>query len=116
MGLGAVWALGLSSSAAQLQATAASLPPALLKITGVLDFGATIFTWQSLTMAAVLIALTVVIAYFSAPQGAPSGRPRTWASTSTTRSSRRRRAPVRGSGSSARAILPSFVGVLTLCG
>ena len=34
MGLGAVWALGLSSSAAQLQATAASLPPALLKITG----------------------------------------------------------------------------------
>ena len=49
MGLGAVWALGLSSSAAQLQATAASLPPDLLKITGVLDFGATIFTWQSLT-------------------------------------------------------------------
>jgi short-chain fatty acids transporter len=44
MGLGAVWALGLSSSAAQLQATAASLPPALLKITGILDFGTTIFT------------------------------------------------------------------------
>ncbi|MET3720206.1 hypothetical protein [Arthrobacter sp. UYEF21] len=44
---GAVWALGLSSSAAQLQATAASLPPALLEITGVLDFGTTIFTWRS---------------------------------------------------------------------
>ena len=70
MGLGAVWALGLSSSAAQLQATAASLPPALLKITGVLDFGTTIFTWQSLLMCAILIALTVVIAHFSAPKGA----------------------------------------------
>ncbi|MET0999683.1 MAG: TIGR00366 family protein [Marmoricola sp.] len=69
MGLGAVWALGLSSSAAQLQATPESLPPELLKITGVLDFGATILTWQSLTMAAILIVLTVVISWFSAPQG-----------------------------------------------
>jgi short-chain fatty acids transporter len=43
MGLSAVWALGMSS-AAQLQATASSLPPELLKITGVLDFGTTIFT------------------------------------------------------------------------
>ena len=70
MGLGAVWALGLSSSAAQLQATASSLPPALLKITGVLNFGTTIFTWQSLLMCAIIIALTVVIAHFSAPKGA----------------------------------------------
>ena len=31
LGLGAVWALGLSSSAAQLQATPASLPPELLE-------------------------------------------------------------------------------------
>ena len=70
MGLGAVWALGMSSSAAQLQATEASLPPALLQITGILDFGTTIFTWQSLTMCAIMIALTVVIAHFSAPRGA----------------------------------------------
>ncbi|MFC7495476.1 MULTISPECIES: short-chain fatty acid transporter [unclassified Nocardioides] len=69
MGLGAVWALGLSSSAAQLMATPESLPPELLEITGVLDFGATILTWQSLTMAAVLIALTVAIAWASAPKG-----------------------------------------------
>jgi short-chain fatty acids transporter len=69
MGLGAVWALGLSSSAAQLQATAESLPPELLKITGILDFGTTILTWQSLTMAVILIVLTVVIAWFSAPRG-----------------------------------------------
>ena len=70
MGLGAVWALGMSSSAAQLQATPSSLPPALLKITGVLDFSTTIFTWQSLLMCAIIIALTVVIAHFSAPRGA----------------------------------------------
>lgn len=69
MGLGAVWALGFSSSAAQLQATASSLPPDLLKITGVLDFGDTILTWQSLTMAAILIVLTVVVSWFSAPRG-----------------------------------------------
>src|SRR5882757_1054987 len=69
MGLAAVWALGMSSSAAQLQATASSLPDGLLKITGVLDFGTTIFTWQSLVTCAILIALTVVIAHFSAPRG-----------------------------------------------
>ena len=51
MGLGAVWAMGLSSSAAQLQATPLSLPPEILAITGVLDFGKTIFTWQSMTLA-----------------------------------------------------------------
>jgi short-chain fatty acids transporter len=70
LGLGAVWALGLSSSAAQLQATPESLPPELLEITGVLDFGRTILTWQSLTLAAVLIALSVAVAWASAPQGA----------------------------------------------
>ncbi|NMN95407.1 short-chain fatty acid transporter [Antrihabitans stalactiti] len=70
MGLGAVWALGMSSSAAQLQATASSLPPPLLRITGVLDFGTTIFTWQSMVMCVIIIALTVLIAHFSAPRGA----------------------------------------------
>ncbi len=114
MGLGAVWALGLSSSAAQLQATPDSLPPDLLKITGVLDFGATILTWQSLTMAGVLIVLTVVISWLSAPQGrsirtaeamgvdlddtvdppAPSTRPGEWLERSM--------------------ILPLFVGLLSL--
>src|SRR5439155_5165748 len=34
LGVGSIWALGLSSSAAQLQANKASLPPSLLKITG----------------------------------------------------------------------------------
>lgn len=70
MGLGAVWALGMSSSAAQLQATASSLPATLLSVTGVLDFGTTIFTWQSLLMCVIIIVLTVVIAHVSAPKGA----------------------------------------------
>jgi len=48
LGLGATWALGLSSSAAQLQANAASLPRPLLQITGVIPFAQTIFLWQSL--------------------------------------------------------------------
>ena len=69
LGLGAVWALGLSSSAAQLMATPASIPEDLLEVTGVLDFGETILTWQSLLMAAVLIALSVGIAWASAPKG-----------------------------------------------
>ena len=67
LGLGSVWALGLSSSAALLQATRSSIPAALLPITGVLPLSQTIFLWQSLTMAAILIALSVAIAYFSCP-------------------------------------------------
>jgi short-chain fatty acids transporter len=70
LGLGATWALGLSSSAAQLQANAASLPPALLAITGVIPFSQTIFLPQSMLLAAILVVVSVVIAYFSAPNDA----------------------------------------------
>ena len=69
LGLGAVWALGLSSSAAQLQANPASMPPALLAITGVLPFSQTIFLWQSLLLTGVLIAVSVAIAWWTAPTG-----------------------------------------------
>jgi short-chain fatty acids transporter len=68
LGLGSVWALGLSSSAALLQATKSSIPASLMPITGVIPLTQTIFLWQSLTLAAVLIALSVAIAYFSAPR------------------------------------------------
>ena len=70
LGLGAVWALGLSSSAAQLQANAASLPKSLLPITGVIPFSQTIFLWQSLLIAAVLIAVSITLCIWSAPTGA----------------------------------------------
>jgi putative exporter of polyketide antibiotics len=56
LGLGAVWAMGLSSSAAQLQANPASMPPGLVEITGVLPFSETIFLWQSIVLTAALVA------------------------------------------------------------
>ncbi len=67
LGLGSVWALGLSSSAAQLQANIASLPKALLPITGVIPFTETIFLWQSMAVAGIVIAVSIVIAVLSAP-------------------------------------------------
>jgi short-chain fatty acids transporter len=67
LGLGSVWALGLSSSAALLQNTKGSIPAALLPITGVIPLTQTILLWQSLLTAAILIALSVAIAYFSCP-------------------------------------------------
>lgn len=70
LGMGSVWALGLSSSAAQLQANPGSMPPALLSITGVIPFTQTIFLWQSIVMTAVLIVATAWIAWLTAPRGA----------------------------------------------
>jgi short-chain fatty acids transporter len=69
LGLGATWALGISSSAAQLQANAASLPKPLLAITGVLPFTQTIFLWQSMAMAVILMAVSILICRFSTPSG-----------------------------------------------
>ncbi|WP_264049591.1 short-chain fatty acid transporter [Methylobacterium flocculans] len=68
LGLGATWAMGLSSSAAQLQANPASLPKALLPITGVIPFSETIFLWQSMLIALILFVMSVIIAYASAPK------------------------------------------------
>ena len=70
LGLGSVWALGLSSSAAQLQANPARMPPALLAVTGVIPFGETIFLWQSMLIAAVLAVTGTWVAWKSAPDEA----------------------------------------------
>ena len=67
LGLGATWAMGLSSSAAQLQANAASLPKSLLPISGVIPFSETIFLWQSMAITTVLLVVSVAIAIWSAP-------------------------------------------------
>ncbi|MEU0473783.1 short-chain fatty acid transporter [Streptomyces olivaceus] len=69
LGLGGSWALGLSSSAAQLQANPESLTDSLLDITGVIPFSQTIFTWQSLTLAAAVIVTCIAVAYVTAPRG-----------------------------------------------
>ena len=67
LGIGSVWALGLSSSAAQLQANPASMPPSLLAITGVIPFEETIFLWQSLALAAVLVIASAWTAWATVP-------------------------------------------------
>ncbi len=74
LGMGSVWALGLSSSAAQLQANPGSMPPALLAITGVIPFEQTIFLWQSWALTAILIVVTLAIAWLTAP---PASQART---------------------------------------
>ncbi|MGA7324327.1 MAG: TIGR00366 family protein [Rhodomicrobium sp.] len=70
LGIGATWALGLSSSAAQLQANAASLPKSLLQITGIIPFSETIFLWQSILIAVALLVISIVLAGLSAPSKA----------------------------------------------
>ncbi len=67
LGLGSIWALGLSSSAALLMATKGSIPPALLNISGIIPLTQTIFLVESLITAAVLLVISVLIAYLSAP-------------------------------------------------
>jgi short-chain fatty acids transporter len=67
LGLGSVWALGLSSSAALLMATKGSIPPALFKISGLIVLDQTLFTWQNLVMITVLVVLSVWICYVSCP-------------------------------------------------
>ena len=68
LGTGSVWALGLSSSAALVMATPSAIPAALLKISGVIPLRETIYSWQSLTTAAILMFAGVVVAYLSAPE------------------------------------------------
>jgi short-chain fatty acids transporter len=67
LGTGSVWALGLSSSAALVMATPSAIPTALLKISGVIPLRDTIYSWQSVATAAVLMVAGVVLAYLSAP-------------------------------------------------
>ncbi len=70
LGNGSVWALGLSSSAAQLQANPGSMPPNMLAVTGVIPFSETIFLWQSLLLAAILIAVSTWTIWATVPDKA----------------------------------------------
>src|ERR1700722_454213 len=67
LGVCTVWALGLSSSAALMMATQGSIPPAIFTISERIPLTHTIFTWQSLATAGLLILSSVVVAYFSTP-------------------------------------------------
>jgi short-chain fatty acids transporter len=67
LGMGCGFTLGMSSSAAQLQATSSSIPADLKVITGVIGFGETILTWQNLVVIVLVTAVSATLCYLSAP-------------------------------------------------
>ncbi|OZI25307.1 short-chain fatty acid transporter [Bordetella genomosp. 7] len=67
LGLGCGFTLGMSSSAAQLQATPASIPASLMPITGVIEFSQTILTWQNLVVVVLVTAVSALVCYFTTP-------------------------------------------------
>src|SRR5436309_8416313 len=68
LGLGSIWALGLSSSAALIMAAPGSLPASILKISGVIPLSQTLGLWQSAVMAVVIVVMSTAICYYSAPE------------------------------------------------
>ena len=68
LGIGSIWALGLSSSAALIMAAPGSLPDSIEAISGVIPLSQTIGLWQSMLMAAVIVAMSIAIAYYSSPE------------------------------------------------
>ncbi len=67
LGVGAVWAMGLSSSAAMMMATRSAIPPSLYRISGLIPLTQTLFLWPSLVTTAVLIVASVLLAWASVP-------------------------------------------------
>jgi len=67
LGLGTVWAQGLSGSAALQMASAASMPPALVKLSGVIPLTDTIFRWQSGACVLVEIVVVTLVVWMIAP-------------------------------------------------
>jgi short-chain fatty acids transporter len=67
LGLGAVWALGLSSSAALMMATKSAIPPKLFDISGLIPLTQTLFIWANFWTILALTIVSILIAYFSAP-------------------------------------------------
>jgi len=67
LGVGSVWALGLSSSAALIMAAPASLPDSIERISGVIPLSQTLGLWQSLLIAAAIIVASMFVSFYSAP-------------------------------------------------
>jgi short-chain fatty acids transporter len=82
LGLGSIWAQGLSGSAALQMATPGALQPQIRDIVahgglvagGIIPFRHTIFLWQSFVAVAVEIAVVVGVMWLATP---PAGRGRT---------------------------------------
>ncbi|MBL9039533.1 MAG: short-chain fatty acid transporter, partial [Archangium sp.] len=77
LGLGSIWAQGLSGSAALLMATPTAIPAALKAViardglvpSGVLPFSATIFLWQSFVSVAIEVVIVTAVMWWAAPAG-----------------------------------------------
>ncbi|MGZ3407894.1 MAG: short-chain fatty acid transporter [Polyangia bacterium] len=75
LGLGSVWAQGLSGSAALQMATPSALPPKIRAIIenggaipgGVVGFTHTVFLWQSLASVAIELVLVTLVMWLAAP-------------------------------------------------
>jgi short-chain fatty acids transporter len=67
VGLGSVWAQGLSGSAALQMASPASMPPALLKLVGVIPLTETIFRWESLVCVVTEMIVLSGVVWLIAP-------------------------------------------------
>ncbi|MFJ1709729.1 short-chain fatty acid transporter [Kitasatospora sp. NPDC088346] len=73
LGLGTVWAQGLSGSAALQVASAASSPPPVQKViaegrgSGLIPLTDTIFMWQGIVATAIIFVIAVGMAWFLAP-------------------------------------------------
>jgi short-chain fatty acids transporter len=82
LGLGSIWAQGLSGSAALQMASAGALPPEIRGIVshgglvpdGLIPFRHTIFLWQSLVAVAIEIIVVTTVMWLATP---PQGRGRT---------------------------------------
>src|SRR6185436_6936263 len=82
LGLGSIWAQGLSGSAALQMATSGALQPQIRDIVahggvvpgGIIPFRHTIFLWQSLVSVAVEMAVVTFVMWLATP---PAGRGRT---------------------------------------
>jgi short-chain fatty acids transporter len=82
LGLGSVWAQGLSGSAALQMATPSALPPKIRAIIagtgahagaipdGIVGFGHTVFLWQSLVSVAIEIVVVTLVMWLAAPSEA----------------------------------------------
>jgi len=78
LGLGSVWAQGLSGSAALQMASPTAMTPAIRAIVahgdvapgGIVPLSETIFLWQSLAAVVVEIVVVTVVVWLAAPRGA----------------------------------------------
>jgi short-chain fatty acids transporter len=77
LGLGSVWAQGLSGSAALQMASSTAMTPAIREIFargdvapgGIVPLSETIFLWQSLAAVVLEIVVVTVVVWFAAPRG-----------------------------------------------